>query len=151
MIIYQPGAARNGGRCDEPVISTDFYPTILEMAGLPAQPAQHLDGISLVPLLEGREALLPRSLYWHYPHYGNQGGSPGSAIRRGNHKLVKFYEDDRIELYDLSLDMEERTDLSGSRPFLARELKAELEAWLEEAGARYPTPNPEVTKQPQHP
>lgn len=151
MIIYWPGASRNGGLCNEPVISTDFYPTILEMAGLPAKPEQHLDGISLAPLLEGRESLLPRSFYWHYPHYGNQGGSPGSAIRRGNHKLVKFYENDRIELYDLNLDIGERGDLSETRPFLARELKAELEAWLEEIGARYPTPNPDATMEPRHP
>ena len=151
MIIYRPGAARNGGVCDEPVISTDFYPTLLELAGVPSRPEQHLDGISLVPLLEGRESLFPRPFFWHYPHYGNQGGSPGSAIRRGDFKLIEFYEDDRVELYDLSSDIGERSDLSQTRPFLARELRGELEAWLEEVGASYPAQNPGFKKELKRP
>jgi arylsulfatase A-like enzyme len=151
MIIYWPGAARNGGQCDEPVISTDFYPTLLELAGLPSRTEQHLDGISLVPILEGRDSLLPRPFFWHYPHYGNQGGSPGSAIRRGNFKLIEFYEDSRVELYDMDLDIGEQSDLSQTRPFLARELRGELRAWLEEVGAIYPKPNPDFKKELQYP
>lgn len=101
MMITWPGVVTPGTVCDVPVISTDFYPTILEMAGLPWREAQHVDGVSLVPLLMGRGRLPDRSLYWHYPHYGNQGGSPSAAIRDGDWKLIEFFEDGRVELYEI--------------------------------------------------
>ena len=77
MIIHAPGVTRAGSTCDTPVTSTDFYPTLLELAGLPPLPRQHLDGVSLVPLLKGG-SLARGPLFWHYPHYGNQGGAPGA-------------------------------------------------------------------------
>src|SRR3984885_3136320 len=100
MIIRAPGLTKPGSQCDTPVISTDFYPTILDITALPLRPGQHLDGQSLVPLLRG-EPLAPRLLFWHYPHYGNQGGSPGGAIRAGDWKLIEWYEDNRRELFNL--------------------------------------------------
>ena len=78
MIVKWPGVVKPGSTCATPVISTDFYPTILEMAGLPARPRQHVDGVSIVPLLRQTASLPQRALYWHYPHYGNQGGSPAA-------------------------------------------------------------------------
>jgi arylsulfatase A-like enzyme len=142
MIVRWPGAAEAGGVCDEPVISTDFYPTMLEMAGLPLLPRQHLDGRSLVPLLEGRGGPKPRNLYWHYPHYGNQGGSPGGAVRSGDFKLIEFYEDDHVELYDLRTDLGEKHDLSAEMPEKAAEMREALHAWRKEVGAVMPKPNP---------
>src|SRR5699024_2970384 len=79
LIIKWPGVTpQQGATCDEPVTSPDFYPTILDMAGLDQIPGQHKDGTSLVPLLRGEKHLKRDAIYWHYPHYGNQGGTPGS-------------------------------------------------------------------------
>ena len=104
--------ADSGAVCDTPVIHTDFYPTILELAGLPLMPDQHLDGVSLVPLLKGQQ-IPERDLYWHYPHYGNQGGEPSAIIRSGDWKLIHYYEDGRDELYNLADDIGEQTDLAA--------------------------------------
>jgi len=141
MIIKWPGIVSPGSVCGTPVISTDFYPTLLEMAGLPARPGQHLDGVSLVPLLK-RKSLNQRPLYWHYPHYGNQGGSPGAAIRHGDHKLIEFFEDKRIELYNLRQDIGEKHDLAGKMPRKAAELREMLHRWQQTVGVKFPTPNP---------
>ncbi|MHC4736738.1 MAG: sulfatase, partial [Planctomycetota bacterium] len=100
MIIKWPGVVKPNSVCSEPVTSTDFYPTMLEMADLPLKPKQHVDGVSLVPLLKGKEKLERNAIFWHYPHYGNQGGSPGGAVRAGDYKLIEFYEDNRAELYN---------------------------------------------------
>ena len=83
MIVKWPGVTRPGSTSSTPVISTDFYPTMLEMAGLPAKPEQHVDGVSMVSLLRQTGLAAERAIYWHYPHYGNQGGSPGSRRSRG--------------------------------------------------------------------
>lgn len=138
MAIVAPGVAA-GSRCYTPVISTDFYPTLLELTGLPARPAQHLDGQSLVPLLRGG-ALPERPLFWHYPHYGNQGGAPGGAVRRGDWKLIEWYgEPARLELFNLADDLGETTNRLVDQPDLAAELHALLRAWRDETGARMPT------------
>ncbi len=142
MIIKAPGLTRPGTECGEAVISTDFYPTILELAGLPSRPAQHLDGASLVPLLGGTGSLANRALFWHYPHYGNQGGSPSGAVREGNDKLIEFYEDGRIELYDIAEDIGETRDLAGLSPEKAGRLRDMLHRWRREVGALMPSPNP---------
>ena len=104
LIVRWPGATRPGSTSDTPVISTDLYPTILEMAGLPARPAQHLDGLSLLPLVRQSGSLARDTFFWHYPHYSNQGGFPGGAIREGNDKLIERFEDGRVHLYDLARD-----------------------------------------------
>jgi arylsulfatase A-like enzyme len=147
MIIRAPGLTRPGTTSAETVVSTDFYPTILELAGLRSRPGQHLDGTSLVPLLEGRASLGRTAVFWHYPHYGNQGGSPSGAVRIGDEKLIEFFEDDRVELYDIREDIGETRNLAGERPGRARELREMLHRWRREVGARMPAPNPARRKE----
>lgn len=139
--IKWPGAPASGTTISTPVIGTDFYPTLLEIAGIPARPEQHLDGVSLAPLLKGGK-IADRNLYWHYPHYGNQGGEPSSIIRKGDWKLIHYYEDRRTELYNLELDPSEQTNIVSVYPELSQELRAQLTKWLDEVGATYPYPNP---------
>jgi arylsulfatase A-like enzyme len=143
MIIKWPGVTKAGSTCGEPVISTDFYPTMLQMAGLELKPAQHIDGVSLVPLLKGKRSPKPRPIFWHYPHYGNQGGSPGAAVRLGDYKLIEFFEDDHIELYDLKKDIGEKKDLSKKMPKKAAQFRKILNDWQKEVDAKMPTPNPD--------
>ena len=142
MIIKWPRVTPPGSECGAPVISTDFYPTMLDMAGLPLRRKQHADGVSLTPLLKEEGELEPRALYWHYPHYGNQGGSPGAAIRDGDWKLIEFFEDHHYELYNLRDDLSEQHNLAQAMSEKAKELAAKLHAWQKEVDARFPTPNP---------
>ena len=142
--IRVPGVTRPGSRCDTPVTGADFYPTILQLAGLPLRPQQHVDGVSLAPLLGGG-TIAPRPLFWHYPHYGNQGGEPSSIIRRDDWKLIHYWEDNRNELYNLRDDIGEQRDRAGGEAGRVRALWRELEAWLKETNARFPQPNPEYT------
>jgi arylsulfatase A-like enzyme len=146
MIVRWPGVGPTAGVCHDPVISTDFYPTMLEMAGLPLKPGQHRDGHSMVPLLRQQARPEPRAFYWHYPHYGNQGGSPGGAVRLGDYKLIEFYEDNRIELYNLRADLGERHDLAAEKPEKAAELRQMLRQWRQDVGAVMPQPNPNRTQ-----
>jgi arylsulfatase A-like enzyme len=125
------------------VISTDFYPTLLDMAGLPARPEQHLDGLSLTPLLRGTGTIGRDALFWHYPHYSNQGGFPGGAIRVGTDKLIERYEDGRVHLYDLARDPGERDDLAAARPGRVAALRRRLHGWYREVGARFLEPVPD--------
>jgi len=140
MIVKWPGVTKPGSTCREPVTSTDFYPTMLEMAGLPARPQQHVDGVSIVPLLKGAASLGRKAIYWHYPHYSNQGGGPGGAVRAGDFKLIEFYEDEHVELYNLKDDIGEKNDLAARMPQEAAELRTMLHQWRQEVGARMPTP-----------
>ncbi len=135
--VRAPGVTRAGSTSDVPATGTDFYPTILELAGLPAKPDQHVDGISLVPVLKGG-TVPERELFWHYPHYGNQGGEPSSIIRSGDWKLIRYYEDGREELYRLSRDIGEQDDLANSEPAKVSELSQRLDRWLKETGAKIP-------------
>jgi arylsulfatase A-like enzyme len=121
-----------------PVISDDFYPTILEMAGLPPRPAQHTDGRSLAALLRGGAPPARDALFFHYPHFSNQGGRPGGAVRAGRWKLLESFEDGRLELYDLHQDVGETEDLAAAMPDRARRLQARLAAWRREVGAQVP-------------
>ena len=141
MIVRWPGVAAPGSACASPVTSTDFYPTFLEMAGLPPRPGQHVDGASFVPLLKGGR--MDRGpIYWHYPHYSNQGGSPGAAVRSGDWKLIEFFDGGRVELYNLREDIGEKTNLAKSNPAKVRELGDLLHAWQKVTGAKLPSPNP---------
>jgi arylsulfatase A-like enzyme len=139
--LMWPGQIAAGSQCDTPVTGVDFYPTLLELTGQKKSENQHQDGVSLVPLLSG-ESIAPRNLYWHYPHYGNQGGEPSSIVMRGNWKLIHYYEDGRDELYNLSADIGEQTDVAAEHPERASELKAALKRWLASVDARLPTANP---------
>jgi arylsulfatase A-like enzyme len=146
-IIRAPGVTQPGSICDTPVVSTDFYPTLLELAGLPLMPQQHLDGVSLQPLLKG--GALPRGpLYWHFPHYGNQGGAPGGAVRDGDWKLIEWYEDGRCELYNLRDDIGEKADRATENPDRVNELRGKLAAWRKSVQAVMPTPNPAPQAKP---
>jgi arylsulfatase A-like enzyme len=140
LIVKWPGVGRAGTTTAVPVVSTDFYPTILEMAGLSARPSQHLDGVSLAPLLRGAGPIARDALFWHYPHYSNQGGFPGGAIRVGSEKLIERYEDGRVHLYDLAGDPGERQDLTVSRPERVTALRRRLHEWYASVGARFLEP-----------
>lgn len=141
LYISWPGVTPGGTSSDVPVTGTDYYPTILKMAGLKARPKQHLDGVSLVPVLKGG-TLSERPLYWHYPHYGNQGGEPSAIIREGEWKLIHYFEDGRSELYHVNRDLGEREDLASAEPARAADMLAKLQSWQKEVGARFPTKNP---------
>ena len=142
MIIKAPGITQAGTECSAPVTSTDFYPTILELAGVPAVPQQHVDGVSLVPLLKS-DVLDREAIYWHYPHYsGGLGGRPSSAVRSGDWKLIEFFEDNRVELYNLRDDLGEQNDLAQANPEKAKALREMLHAWQKQIDAKFPTPNP---------
>jgi len=145
-IILAPGVTKPGSVCDTPVISTDFYPTILELAGLSPAPQQHRDGMSLVPLLKGGD-LKRGPLFWHYPHYGNQGGAPSGAVRDGDWKLIEWYEDGRLELFNLRTDMAEARNVAAENPDKVRGLHAKLVAWRSEVKAVMPTRNPNPAAQ----
>nr|WP_255444132.1 sulfatase [Robiginitalea sp. SC105] len=129
----------------QPVTGADLYPTLLELAGLPKKPLQHLDGKSLAPLLEGAGSSDwdQRPLIWHYPHYGNQGGEPSSVIRQGPWKLIHYYEDGRDELYNLETDLAESRDLAGTHPGKAAELYGMLSNFLSATHAKYPRMDPQ--------
>ncbi|MCM2369171.1 sulfatase [Aporhodopirellula aestuarii] len=145
-IIHVPGMTSAGASSNVPVIGMDFYPTILELASLPPMPNQHVDGVSLVPVLEGN-SIPARDLYWHYPHYGNQGGEPSSIIRNGDWKLIYYHEDGRNELYHLSEDLGEQNDVASVHPEKVTELRKRLDHWLADAGAKFPKPDPRFTQE----
>ena len=137
-IVYLPGQS-SPEIIHEPVISTDFYPTLLELAGLKTIPEQHVDGISLLPLLRNENTKLERdALYWHYPHYHGSGERPSSAVRKRNYKLIYHYEDDISLLFDLSKDIAEKHDLANELPEVRDELKNDLKHWLKEVDAQMP-------------
>ncbi len=146
MIVVAPGVTTPGSTCDVPVISTDFYPTLLQFAGQPLKPEQHLDGVSFFPLLKGETTPRGKSLYWHYPHYANQGGAPYGAIREGDWKLIEWLEDGALELYNIPQDIGEMNNLATQQPEKTKALHEQLIAWRKEVGALMPTPNPAPDK-----
>jgi arylsulfatase A-like enzyme len=141
LLVRWPAKIKAGSVSSVPVCSVDFFPTFLEASGTKPPAGLKIDGASLMPVLTGG-SLPERALCWHYPHYGNQGGAPAAAIRKGNHKLIHWFEEDRVELFDLSADPSEKNDLALARPDLVDGLGAELKAWQEDVGAKFPTPNP---------
>ena len=148
LIIRAPGITSAGGECHEPVVSMDFFPTMLELAGLPDRPDLSQDGVSLVPLLMGVRAKDERSLFWHYPHYHGSTWTPGASVREGDWKLIEFYEMDKVELYNLKDDPGEAHDLSVNNAARTRQLREKLRRWQTDTQARMPEPNPDyVTRQ----
>jgi len=139
--LFAPGLTDGGKESDTPVTGSDFYPTLLELAGLPPRPDQHLDGVSLAPLLRG-ESIAPRPLVWHYPHYGNQGGEPSGVYRDGPWKLIHYYEDNSCELYNLRDDLVEQNDLATAEPQRVATMKRELLEYLQSVRAKFPQPDP---------
>lgn len=138
--IKVPWLDQKGKHIDYPVTGADFYPTLLDLAGAELIPQQHVDGISLKPLLEGGgEIASERPLYWHYPpHYGNQGGNPSSIIRLGDWKLIHYWESDKEELYNLASDPSETHNVINRHQDIAQKLSGQLLNWLKEVGAQLP-------------
>lgn len=139
--VKAPGLTTAGTTTDIPASGIDWYPTLLDLAGVKVPAEQDIDGVSLVPVLGGGP-LADRPLFWHYPHYGNQGGEPSSIIMRGDWKLVFYHEDDRNELYNLANDPTEQHDIASVQAERTQQMRAELDAWLVATEARLPTPDP---------
>ena len=158
MIIRWPGVTDEEGDqvVSTPATSPDIYPTLLDAAGVAPPEGQAIDGESLRPLLEdetggdgdGAGALERDAVFWHYPHYGNQGGTPAAAVRQGDWKLIEFFETDGVELYHLGEDVREERDLSEHRPEKVQKLRERLHDWQEKVGARFPAENPDYEPWP---
>lgn len=143
LFVRWKGTIQPSTCCHVPVISPDFYATILDLAQLPLPTDQECDGMSLKPLLSGGDSLDRDGIFWHYPHYGNQGGTPAAAIRRGDWKLVRFFEDSHEELYHLPDDPGEHRDLSAKELAMRNLLSVSLSEWLSEMDALLPETNPD--------
>ena len=145
LYIRFPSRVEAGSVCDTPVSGIDFYPTLLECAGLEVPTEQRIDGRSMVQLLSGGKdaAFTERDLFWHYPHYGNQGGDPSSIILRFPWKLIYYHEDGHGELYNIDTDIGEQNDVASERSEMVAKLRQRLDEWLEEVDAQFPAPDSE--------
>lgn len=144
LIIYYPDT-ENGqkiNKIETPVSGADLYPTILEMTDIDVDIMHVMDGQSIWPLMQGKE-ITKRPMIWHYPHYGNQGGNPSSIIRIGNWKMVWYYETEMAELFDLSNDLSEGTNVADDHPDKVNAMKNQLMDYLMEMNAQFPVPDPE--------
>jgi arylsulfatase A-like enzyme len=140
-IVRWPGITKAGAVSEVPVITADLFPTITAAAGATNSGAHPIDGIDISPEMHGH-GLHREALYWHYPHYSNQGGVPGGAIRRGDYKLIEFYENGKLELFNLKQDIGEHHNLATAQPDRAREMRRMLDDWRKSVNAVMPTPNP---------
>lgn len=148
-IVRWPGVVPAETVSSDPIISTDLFPTLLAAAGVEQDADESCDGVDLMPMLRGEATLPPRDLTFHYPNYAfHKQNRLGSAIRRGDYKLIHFYDDDSVELYDLAEDLSEETDLSATLPDLAADLREELARELAAAGARFPESLPVAETEP---
>ena len=143
LIVVWPRVIKPGSICDAPVCSIDFFPTFKDIAHVPGDVDPNVDGVNIVPLLEQTGAIQRDALYWHYPHYSNQGGKPGGAIRVGDFKLIENFEDGSLELYNLKDDVGEQHNLTEQMPQKALELEGKLDLWRRATGAQMPEPNQE--------
>ena len=143
LIVSYPPAIAAGSTTDVPAMSIDLLPTLVDLCGI--KPAEKLacDGISIAPILTQRGQITRHALYWHYPHYHPGGAKPYGAVRAGDYRLVEFYEDNHVELYNLKGDVGETRDLAASQPAKRNQLLAMLHAWRKQVGAQMPTPNPD--------
>ena len=141
FLVRWPGQVKAGSTSVRVVSTPDIFSTVIEACGLPAVKSAQ-DGVSFLPTARG-ELQPPRSpVFWHYPHYGNQGGFPGGALRDGDWKLIERYETGALELYNLARDLPERVNLASAEPARAQAMKAQLAAWRKDVGAKMPSPNP---------
>ncbi len=141
FIIKNTHQTAKGNVNHKPVISADFLPTLVDMLELPVDKSvqKGFDGVSLKPLLTDKPSNLKRkSIYWHYPHYHNEGATPYSAVRHGDWKLLHIIESDTYELYDLNEDIGETNDLASMHPKMVRKLTRELEKWKKKMSAQMP-------------
>jgi arylsulfatase A len=141
LIVRWPGRIPAGKVIDEPVINTDWIPTLLELVGRPAPSG--LDGVSFAPLLLGQRTAPARQFFWHFPHYTNQGGRPTGAIRDGVWMLVEYYDGAPSELYDLTADIGQQDDVATQHPQRVAALGAALAAWRQSVSAQANRPNPD--------
>ena len=147
FIIHWPGVAKAGHVSKVPVISMDLYPTCLAAAGLPSHPAQHRDGLNLLPLAKGSATLKRDALHWHYPHYNSHPSAvPSSVLRKGDWKLIETFDPEGLELYHLGRDLSETTNLAAREPAKLSELRRELAEWRQQVGAEKMEPNPDYRK-----
>ena len=144
-IIRAPGVTQAGSVSNQPIVSMDFFPTMLELAGLPLRPKLHADGRSLMPELKGKKGKT-RPLFWHYPHYHGSTWKPGASIRDGDWKLIKFYDHEKVELYNLKEDRSEANDLAKQNSKIAKDLEYKLVTWQKRMNAKLPMPNPAYKK-----
>jgi arylsulfatase A-like enzyme len=135
------GRIEENSSSDVPIVTTDLYPTFLEAASLPLNPEQHQDGISLLSVLEGGDAPEREAIYWHYPHYGNQGGTPGSSVLMHPWKLIEFFEDSRLELYNLDNDPGENNNVAAQNSERVKILADNLNNWQKDTHAKIPQRN----------
>jgi arylsulfatase A-like enzyme len=142
-IIRAPGVTKAGSVIEMPILSTDYYPTLLALAGMRAKPQQHVDGVSFLPALRGETMAAGRTLYWHYPHYHGSTWAPGSALREGDWKLVENVHYETVELFNLRDDLGETRDLAKANPEVTAQLLAKLHAWQKSVNAIIPGPNTE--------
>jgi arylsulfatase A len=142
-IVRWQGVVQAGSTCRTPVSTIDFVPTFLQIIGIKRDTNQIIDGLSILPLLKQSGSFTRSNLFWHYPHYSNQGGKPSGAIRSGDLKLVEFYEDGAQELYNLKDDPGETNNLVKDLPKVAFQLQARLDAWRRSTQAQMPLPNPD--------
>jgi arylsulfatase A-like enzyme len=137
FMVRLPGATRGGGTSDVPVVSTDIFATALDYGRVRLPAGSVVDGRSLVPLLRGGAAPERDALFWHFPHYGNQGGFPGGAVRMGDWKLVENYENGAVSLFNLRDDIGERHDLAAQQAARVKAMRDRLHAWYREVGAKF--------------
>jgi arylsulfatase A-like enzyme len=148
-IVKWPGVVKPGTVTDAVACSIDFFPTVAELASPDRKVGgSPIDGVSLVPVLRGEKLAARDEICWHFPHYSNQGGKPGGAIRAGDFKLVEFYEDGRRELFDLKKDISESRNLIAEKPLIAENLAKRLDACRKVVGAKMPTPSPDYLPNP---
>lgn len=149
MVIRVPGLTSPGTRCTIPAVTMDLYPTILDLAGEALRGTQHLDGVSLMPALKNPFTKFDRGpIFFHYPHYSNQGGFPASAVRMGDLKLIQDLEDGEYELYDVRNDMAEHNDLSQLYDDELKEMVTRLDDWRREIDAEPLQKNPKTGAEP---
>ena len=150
LIINWANKIKKGEVSETPVISTDLYPTILDMANLPLIPEQHMDGISLWPSISGGDDVDRDALYWHFPNYINKGhpnpATPCSVIQSGRWKLIERFEYGTYELYDLNNDVSEENDLSEEMPEKVNELAEKLKVWRQDLDVQMAEVNPDYQK-----
>lgn len=142
LAIKWPGIVKSGAITDEPVIGSDFFPTFAALCNAEMENGDQLDGVSLLPILEGEQELKREAVYWHYPHYRGKKIPPYSIIRKGDWKLIKQYEGKEFQLFNLKNDMSEEHDLAELNYQKVIELNQDLENWLKKEGAVIPVPNP---------
>ena len=144
LIVKWPGVTWPGCVINEPVTSSDLYPTCLAAAGESLRPSQHRDGMNLKPLLEGQDSVDRQAIFWHFPHYNQHPSAvPSSVIRKGPWKLIETFDPEGIELYNLEDDLSETTNLAEEHPELVAELHGQLNAWRRDVGAQMMEPNPD--------